>query len=73
LTADINITEKESKVRVVLKDVINGQTVNFTKESIEDLGKLSLNIDLTSATVGSKSVIIYVNGQQAYSGEVNFR
>ncbi len=72
VTANIDITEKESKVKVVLKDVINGQTVNFTKESIEDLGKLFLNIDLTSASGGSKNVIIYVNGQQAYSGEVNF-
>lgn len=73
LTANLNISEKESKVRIVLKDVINGQAVNFTKESIEDLGRLSLNIDLTSTTGGAKSVIIYVNGQQAYSGEVNFR
>jgi serine/threonine protein kinase len=67
----IDITEKESKVQVVLQETINGETINFVEKEINgDIGRLPLNLDLSGLSGGSKKVTVYVNNQEAYSGEV---
>jgi beta-lactam-binding protein with PASTA domain len=73
-SVSIAINEKESNVKVVLQEIINGAIVNFIeKETSADTGRLSLSLDLSSASGGSKTVILYVNNEEYYSGEVEFR
>ena len=70
----IEITEKESKVKVVLEDTINGNIVNYIIfETSEDVGKYDIKRDIDFMASGEKNVKIYINNiETPYVFEVNF-
>ncbi len=69
----LSITEKESKVKIVVREMINGQQINLvTKEMNEGIGKIKRSIDIDSISRGKKIVVVYVNNVEAQSYEVNF-
>lgn len=73
-SAVIDVLEKESKVKTVIQEVVNGVLVNFVyNENIEDAGRLSLSLDLGSIFPGKKTVIVFVNNVEVSSREVEFR
>lgn len=70
----IDITEKESKVWVVLEYAISGKTVSFiVDEKSMDPGWQPINLELNSFQSGRLKVVIYVNNKPVNSKEVNFR
>ncbi|MGI5850097.1 MAG: protein kinase domain-containing protein [Christensenellales bacterium] len=71
ISAEVEIPEKESKVRMVLQEMINGNPVNFVKQEIlADAGVLPVAINLESTSGGLKTFKIYVNNVETYNAEV---
>ena len=72
-TKTISISEKESKVWVVLEEPISGKTVSFiVDEDTMNPVQGKLDLDLFSFTSGKLNVIIYVNNIQYDYYEVTF-
>ncbi len=70
----INIAEKESKVKIVIQEMINGEMINLvSNETVLDAGGQWLSFELGSTSRGKKIVAVYVNNVEEYSVEVEFR
>ena len=73
LSVDIEVPEKESKIKIVVENTINGEKVNIVfKELQEDAGTLSLDLEITSMSQGDKLVKIFINNVKAYDYEIGF-
>ena len=72
LRQPIDISEKESKITMVLKTEINGKSINFVKETKANAGPFVLHCDFYCATGGSKPVTIYINNIETMTVNVNF-
>lgn len=71
--ASVPISEKESIVRVVVEENVNGKTVNFiVDESNEEPGKKIISRSLSSQISGVKRVSVYVNNILVVTEEVTF-
>lgn len=70
----VEVPEKESKVKIVLTNTINGNTMNFVVlEQVADAGSLPINIDIESLDDGIKTVRILINNIEVYTNnEVEF-
>ncbi len=70
----IDVTEKGSKIGIVVQDKINGITVNFlSEETTDQFGTVVLNKELSSLTSGDLIVIVYVNNIKMEFWTVEFK
>jgi serine/threonine-protein kinase len=70
LIAQIDIAEKESTVRTFVEDSVDGQIVSFVQERQPDIGILALDYRVYCMTGGVKTVRVFVNGVETYTGEI---
>jgi beta-lactam-binding protein with PASTA domain len=69
----LNITEKESKVKIVVQEMMNGQLINLVaKEMNEGVGRIKRSLEIDGISRGKKKVVVYVNNVEAQSYEVDF-
>ncbi len=71
--AQIEIPEKDSKVKIVLEEMMGGNIVNFViQEKPEEAGLLLLDMKIDFHSDGTKVIKIYINNEELYTDEVNF-
>ena len=70
----IEIKDKESKVKIVLNSVQNGVNINYvvTETLASQTGKLPISQQIQCQTGGAKTVKVYVNNVEVLSKEVEF-
>ncbi len=74
MNASVNIAEKDSKIKIVLQTTYNNVPVNFVVKTDQAAsgGTYSVDFDIPSVDGGRKTVKIYVNNVEVYSGEWEF-
>ena len=71
LAADIEIPEKDSKVKIVLQENVDSCLVNFVVwEPKSDAGMLSVDLDIDCLYGGTKTIKIFINNTETDSIEV---
>ena len=73
LIVQIDITEKESTVRTIVEDSVDGRIVSFVQERQPDIGILTLDYRVYCITGGIKTVRVFVNGVETYTGEIEVK
>lgn len=73
-TAQVEIPDKDSKIRIVLVAEQNNVEINyaFYFEPATYSGSVPINQDIPSVTGGTMTVKVFVNNEEAVSEEVNF-
>ncbi len=74
INASVNIAEKDSKIKIVLQTTYNNVPVNVVVKTDQAAsgGTYSVDFDIPSVDGGRKTVKIYVNNVEVYSGEWEF-
>lgn len=70
----IDITDKDSRIKIVRETEIDGVIVGFVQFETQatEVGKLTIARDITSLSSGSQTIRVYVNNAEAHASEVHF-
>ena len=73
-TAQVDIPENDSKIRIVLMAEQNDVNINYVVESKEEpySGSVPIELELASVSGGTKTVKVFVNNVESISEEVRF-
>lgn len=73
-TAQVDIPENDSKIRIVLVTAQNDVNINYVVGSKEEpfSGSVPIELELTSVSGGTKTVKVFVNNEESISEEVRF-
>ncbi len=72
-TAFIDVTEKESIIRIVVEDTLDGRKVSFVQEMQPDVGVLPLDMDIECLTGGQKIVRVLLNNAEVLSSTIEVK
>ncbi len=72
-SASINVVEKESILRIIVEDMLDGRRVSFVQEMQPDAGILPLDLNVSCLTEGQKTIRVLLNNVEVSSSTIEVK